>query len=175
MEAAAAFVDQQLRACHPSIAAMAAWCEREVALSNRPLGPPSAGKDIDRAADYSGRLRRVVERGLEGRELAARFVAAYLADDRGHDSRPAFTSDENFRHQAARLVMHRALIGRLPWPRSRKGPAPLPTLHTQYHDPCAGTRRFVFDRFNRALGIVAHRAADEIRRRHPRYHHESTP
>lgn len=116
----------------------------------------------------------MVARGLDGRELAARFVAAYLADGRGHEARPTFTSDENFRHQAARLVMHRGLIGRLPWPRSRKDTAPLPTLHTQYHDPCSSTRRFVFDRFNRALGVVASRAAAEIRWRHPQYHHEGT-
>ncbi len=172
VEAAAAFVEEQLTAGHPSVVAMVAWCDREIALCSRPLGRPSAGRDVDRAADYAARVRRVVARGLDGRELASRFVAAYLADDRGHDARPTFSSDEHFRHQAARLVMHRGLIGRLPWPRSRKDPASLPTLHTQYHDPCASTRRFVFDRFNRALGVVACHAADEIRRRQSQQHYE---
>jgi hypothetical protein len=86
-------------------------------------------------------------------------------DDRGHQARPRFKGDGHFLHQAARLLLHRALIGRLPWKRQR--PFKLPQAHIDnYHDPNVRTRRYAFRRINSVLGVVAIAAADALRH-HP--------
>jgi hypothetical protein len=166
VELAASFVAEQLAAQppHPSIAAAVRWCDDELALArNRHNAPRSSRRGPD-AVDYAARLRRVSGRGLDGRELLARLIAAYLTDDRGHDARPVIRTDSHFAHQAARLLLHRALIGCLPWKRVRPSGPPAPHLDN-YHDPLVGVRRHAFARINGAIGVVAIASADELRRR----------
>jgi hypothetical protein len=167
IELAASFVAEQLatQPPHPSIAAAVRWCDDELALArNRHNAPRSSRRGPD-AVDYAARLRRVSSRGMDGKELLARMIAAYMADDRGEEARPHIRGDMHFEHQAARLILHRALIGRLPWRRVKPlGPPPVPHLNN-YHDPLVGVRRLAFTRVNGAIGVVAIKAAEEIRRR----------
>lgn len=166
VELAASFVAEQLaiQPPHPSIAAAVRWCDEELAQARKRYNEPRRRDRGPDAVDYAARLRRVSGRGLDGRELLARLIAAYLADDRGHEARPQIKSDAHLEHQAARLLLHRALIGCLPWKRIRPSSPPAPHLNN-YHDPLVGVRRHAFTRINGAIGVVAIAAADELRRR----------
>jgi hypothetical protein len=166
VELAASFVAEQLatQLPHPSIAAAVRWCDDELALARKRFNAPRRRDRGPDAVDYAARLRRVSGRGLDGRELLARLIAANLADDRGHEARPQIKSDSHFMNQAARLLLHRALIGRLPWTRVRPTSPPAPHLNS-YNDPLVGVRRHAFTRINGAIGVVAIASADELRRR----------
>jgi len=166
VELAASFVAEQLsvQPPHPSIAAAVRYCDEELALARGRYNAPRSRDRGPDTVDYAARLRRVSGRGLDGRELLARLIAAYLADDRGTEARPQIRSDTHFAHQAARLLLHRALIGRLPWTRVRPPGPPAPRLNN-HHDPLVGVRRHAFTRINGAIGVVAIACADELRRR----------
>lgn len=151
VETAAAFVAEQLLNHHPSMRAGVAWADHE--LAHLPMR---------RNTDACERLTRVRDRGLDGRELIARLIAAHLSDDRGQAARPRYRSDHHFSNQAGRLLLHRDRIGRMPWRRVVSGRCiPL----RRYNDPCASSRLFAFHHFSSALGRLAMIAAEELRRR----------
>lgn len=166
VELAASFVAEQLatQPPHPSIVAAVNWADEELSKARMRAELPRRRGSDQAAFDTAARLRRVASRGLDGRELVARFIAAQLMDERGLEVRPRIKSDDHFLHQAGRLILHRALIGRMPWKRLR--PFKLLQAHIDnYHDPNVRTRRYAFRRTNSAIGVVALAAADELRRR----------
>lgn len=175
VETAAQFVAAQLAANppHPSIAAAVSWCDEELARARRWVDVPRRRGSDHAAFDSAARLRRVSSRGLDGRELLARFIAAHLMDDRGLEARPRIRSDGHFLHQAGRLILHRALIGRTPWKRQRPFKLPQPHIDN-YHDPNVRTRRYAFRRVNSAVGVVALAAAEAIRAQQNHHANHST-
>lgn len=164
VESAAAFVAAQLAAGHPSVVAAVKWADYELARACRLAAVPHPSRRSPHAIGYATRLARVARRGLDGRELVSRAIAYHLADDRDCFHKPRFRSEDHFKHQAGRLLLHRALIGRLAWQRTRRQDGPLLSL-ARYNDPSAGLRLYAFYRINKALGVVALLAADELRRR----------
>jgi len=164
VEAASAFVSAQLATepPHPSIVAAVSWASEELTRAHARQGEARRRGTEQAGVEYASRLRRVSSRGLDGRELLARLIAAYLIDDRGHADRPRFKDNDHFAHQAARLLLHRARIGRLAWRRQAAFDLREAPIHA-YHDPNIRTRRYAFHRLNGAIGVVARAAADALR------------
>jgi hypothetical protein len=99
-----------------------------------------------------------------------RWIAGELADDRGSEPGPRYVDDKHAVHQRARLYLLPRPFGPEPWARRKREQQPSPTSKR----PSWGVRAYTFDRLNGALGVLALRAAAEIRRRQSNASHSAT-
>ena len=150
---AAAFVDKQLRAEHPSVCAGVQWCADEL------LGRRVVARKADSARPYTGyavALARMRRNGIEPADLLARSIAATYAYE--FEGARLFKADDHWRHQAGRLFLLSSPIGPSGWTqRNRENPP-------SGEPPSVGprVRMFAFDRTNAALGVLSVKAADEL-------------
>jgi hypothetical protein len=156
VQEAADFVAQQLVTGHAGISDGVRWCARDL------LRKATGSRLAPTEARYFAALARARSAGVAPVDLLARWIAAYLADDRGDNVRPLFRSDEHWRHQAARLFIHgRPIGGGDGW--SSRTRTPQPPRRRRGDGP--SVRQFAFERVNGALGLLAILAAREIVRR----------
>lgn len=149
-----AFVVGQLRAGHPSIEAAVCWVAKELEHAQRPTlyQPAYLG--------YASFLLRANREGVSPSDFVARAVASYLADDRGREVGPRFASDEHFAHQAAKLYLKPAHFSRAGWSRRKREPQDaLEVVRPRWR-----VRAFTHERVTLALGVLALKASDAIRK-----------
>jgi hypothetical protein len=184
------FVRTQLRKGHPSVVAAVHWIDREITLAERlESGSASAGHVDEATSVYLAWLLRAYRSGTTSLDFVSRFVAAYLADDRGSDEpSPRFVSDAHFKLQTARLVLYAHRLHTLGKPQRHHLLAEQVAKHPEAfkvettEDPRWGgtktvyrprtpswrptftSRERCFERWNRALGVFAIRAAEAVRK-----------
>jgi hypothetical protein len=154
------FVNDQLCADHPGIEAAVRWCAQELF----PKGAVISKSDPRRPhRGYQAALTRCRRHGVEPVDLVARAIAAELADDRSEAARPIYASDQHRIHQGARLFLA-PVPHRLPGYARRRREGAL-AFATETKGPSLKVREYTHYRVNAALGLLALKAAEEIRRR----------
>jgi len=155
-------VDEQLRAGHPGVEAAGQWCAEQF------FGNTVVHRNSRKAhMGYLWALGRARRNGIEPTDLCARWIAAYLADDRGESARPLFKDDSHFRHQAARMFLYAKPLSRAPrWHARRRVENRTPEDAEAAHGmPRWNVREYTFRRVNDSIGLLAMKAANEIKRR----------
>jgi len=155
------FVQEQTAAGHPSILAGIHWVADEITQAGR---PDHQQTDLSApAVRYREALVRAVRHGNGPADLLARWIAAYLSDDRGLDPGPRFASDQHFAVQSARVFLMPLPFGdqRGSWAKRKRVPQES-TKNTRMY---LAAYEAAFARINAALGLVALKAAEAIRAR----------
>jgi hypothetical protein len=156
---AEAFVREQLRAGHPTIMAAIAWVARELRQAERPTSYSTAHH-----IRYCEALLRAHRNGVDATAFVARAIVGELADDRfTGEPGPRFLDDTHSAHQKTKLFLQPMPYGaeRSSWARRKR----LPQI-TRHRAPLRfGTRAYAHARINKALGVLALKAAAEIKRR----------
>ena len=155
---AEAFVTKQLLAGHPSIEAGIRWVAHELASAEHPTTHDPAH------LSYVAALLRANRYGVDPAAFLARAIAGELADDRDTgEPGPRLASDQHAVHQKARLFLYPMPFGleASSWARRKRVPQdPIWDSRLRW-----GVRAYTHDRVTNALGLLARKAAAEIRRR----------
>jgi hypothetical protein len=157
-ERASAFVTEQLRARHAGIADAIRWVSSEIDQAKN----PTIHKGVH--LKYSDHLLQCVRHAVEPVDFVSRWIAGELVDTRGLDHRPLIASDRHHAHQKAHLYLYRMPFGSLGNAWAPRKPEPQAPDRIPYRVRFS-VRVFTHDRVNAALGRLAIKAANEIRRR----------
>jgi hypothetical protein len=148
------FVDQQLRAEHPSVGAGVQWCADEL-LGRRVVA--RRADDWRPHTGYSRALARMRSYGVSPQDMLARAIAAHFAQE---CEAGLFKDDGHWRHQSARLFLYARPMG------------PSGYIQRERDEPMRGAvligprvRMLVFERSNAALGVLSARAAQTLMQR----------
>jgi hypothetical protein len=148
---------------------------REITLAEKlEAGSSSAGHVDEATSTYLAWLLRAYRGGTTRLDFVSRLVAAHLADNRfGDEPSPRFQSDDHWRIQTAQPQRQQLLAEQLEkhphafraevqpdtrWGGTKTIYRPRPPSWR----PTFAARERCFERFNRALGLFAHRAAQAI-------------
>lgn len=147
------FVCEQLSAGHPSIVAALRWIEQELRNAER-----STTHDVAHL-EYEQAILRAKRSGVDAIAFLARFVAGELADDRGREPGPRYASDTHAAHQRTTLYLYAMPLGRKGRDREPQPPRGYGSRNRWR------VRDYTWKRLNPRLGLLAMKAAEEIRRR----------
>jgi hypothetical protein len=153
-----AFVCEQVRAGHPAIMTALGWLHEELRRAERPTTHDTTH------LRYAEALVRAHRRGVNAADFLARWVAGELADNRcTGEPGPRFATDVHASHQRARLFLYSKPFGdqRRTWARRKRSAEPTSRAS---RIPWS-VRKYAFERLNSVLGVLALRAAAEIRQR----------
>lgn len=151
------FVREQLRGDHPAILAGLRWISDELTKAENPAEHSVA------YLHYAEALIRAGNHGVDPTTFLARWIAGYLADNRGREAGPFFASDEHAAAQIARLYLLPKPFGDQKGQWVRRKLVEQPAIVSSRLS--LATRSFTYERVNAALGMLALKASEEILRR----------